>query len=294
MKEREPRHIARTGQWAVEQLAGRIGQEPQGTQVPHLGDGVAYLIPSDATPRSIAFFEHERVVTVDTPSLHIELFNAAPPRPAKDGIFVEDAARTTRLLFLKTGQVAIEVFPDEPAEPLQSSASHQETASKSDVANMPEEWRIPPPAPPEHSSDIAPGQPSESPVAAEAHERQPRIKVTGFVATEPNIKPTPTGKARVQFLVADHPSVAEGEEEVTVYHRVYTLNNTAARVIERGGLEKGKKVSVDGYLQPRIKKNRKDEDEEYNVVYALNIRTPQASKPFTPKPPMRREPVPKE
>lgn len=297
--EREPRKVATTGAWAADGIAKRLGQAGEPRLDPTFGSGVEIPLAPQANAehgeRSVSLYPNEGVIFIQTPNASISLRNAAAPREARNGMLVETANHDARLLVLEDGHIALEVFPVVAPKPVESPAADQETTIRSETANMPEEWRIPAPVAPEDVADIALGQPKDSSLAAESGEHQKRIKVDGFVATEPNMRPTPTGKPRVQFLVAEHPSVAEGEEEVTVYHRVYTLNNTATRVIERGGLEKGKKVSVDGYLQPRIKKNRQNEDEEYNVVYALTIRTPQASKPFTPKPPMPgREPAPKE
>lgn len=297
MSEREPRDIAKTGTWAVDTIAERMQQAPEPISRDEHGDGVGFSVaarPGGEGTRSVDLFSAAGQVVISSPDVDI-FFRNAIAIPAKDGMRIDTKDGQSRGLFLRNGHVAVELLPFSPLEAREPPVSEQNTAGSSGVADMPEEWRIPAPVTPEDVADIALGQPKDSSIAAESGERQQRIKVDGFVATEPNMRPTPTGKPRVQFLVAEHPSVAEGEEEVTIYHRVYTLNKTAARVIEKGGLEKGKRVSVDGYLQPRIKKNRQNEDEEYNVVYALNIRTPQEPKPFTPKPPLPgREPAPKE
>jgi len=122
VSERESRNIAGIGQWTVERLADSIGQAPQPTHAPDYGDGLAFIVPAptDDMPRSIEFFEAEHVVMLDTPNLHVELFNAAPPRPARDGIFIEDQDNTTRILFLRDRHIAVEVMPPTQLMPLES------------------------------------------------------------------------------------------------------------------------------------------------------------------------------
>lgn len=98
-----------------------------------------------------------------------------------------------------------------------------------------------------------------------------RVKnLRGRVATEPNTDPTPQGKPRVQFVLAEH--VAAEGDETTVFHRVYTLNKQAESLQQRG-LAKGQSVGVDGYRQTRETKKKNGSAVQQVVIYANVVRT---------------------
>ncbi len=274
MSEREPRDIAKTGSWAFDTIAERMQQAPEAISRDENGDGVGFSVaarPDGEGTRSVDLFSTAGQVVISSPDVDI-FFRNAIATPAKDGMRIDTKDGQSRGLFLRNGHVAVELLPFSPLEALETPVSEQNTLGNSDVAEMPEEWRTPPPSAPQDTAETSSGQASETSIAVESKERQPRIKVTGFVATEPNMKPTPAGKPRVQFLVAEHPETPEGEDPLTIYHRVYTLNKTAERIQEKGGLEKGKKVAVDGYVQERKRKGKYGEEETYPVIYANTVR----------------------
>jgi len=266
------------GDWAIDRIVGHMEQDAKQGFVGDFGWSWAVQAPPDATieemPQGIRHLhmdeERDRVV-ITGPNISVELSNIRPPRLAKDGVLIETQDNKVRALFLKDGHVAVEVFPVSHPTPRESAVIPQEASRNSDVADLPEEWRTPSPSAPQDTSETSSGHASETSVAVESKERQPRIKVTGFVATESNMKPTPACKPRVQFLVAEHPETPEGEDPQTVYHRVYTLNKTAER-LQGKGIEKGKKVAVDGYVQERTRKGENGEEETYPVIYANTVR----------------------
>jgi len=107
--------------------------------------------------------------------------------------------------------------------------------------------------------------------AALTEQEQTRVKnLRGRVATDPNLQPTPGGKPRVQFVLAEHIQ-SEGDEQ-TVFHRVYTLNKQAESLQKRG-LEKGQQVGVEGYRQQRETKKRDGSLAQGEVIYANVVRT---------------------
>lgn len=286
MSEREPRDIAKTSTWAFDTIAERMGQEtkPVTSMGDRTGTGfsvIEHTALTHSNTRDIVFFQDEKQVGIRGRGFEVRLDTMQPPQPAKDGVLLESTDHRVRGLFLKDGHIAIEVFPIEQLpeiNALQARRNHASEASDDRVADLPEEWRTPPHSAVQDAPETSPEQPFEMPSAPEAQERQPRIKVTGFVATEPNMKPTPAGKPRVQFLVAEHPETPEGEDPLTIYHRVYTLNKTAER-LQGKGIEKGKKVAVDGYVQERKRKGKNGEEETYPVIYANNVRVLYVHKP---------------
>ncbi len=282
MKDREPRDIAKTGQWVTDGIAQRFGQDAEPRLDPVFGRGVEIPLARQANAehgeRSVSLYPNEGVIFVQTPNASIYLRNAVAPREAVNGMLVETENKDARLLVLDNGHIALEVFPVVTPTPRESPTSDQEAPSSSEAADMPEEWRTLPYSAVQDTAETSPGLPLDTPSAPESQERQPRIKVTGFVATEPNMKPTPAGKPRVQFLVAEHPETPEGEEPRTVYHHIYTLNKTAER-LQGKGIEKGKKVAVDGYVQERKRKGKNGEEETYPVIYANHVRVLYVHKP---------------
>lgn len=131
-----------------------------------------------------------------------------------------------------------------------------------------------PPSAPSGGASGGTGGGGESPAAVGSPETEAnpdRVKnLRGRVATKPNLAPTPQGKARVQFVLAEHQE-HEGEEQ-TIFHRVYTLNKQAES-LGRRGLAVGQQVGVDGYRQQRTTRKKDGSAVEHEVIYANVVRT---------------------
>ena len=258
------RDIARTGQWAVERLAQRLGQEPQHTRDSKYGAGVGYFVrsASEPMPRSIDFFEPEQVVTIDTPNLHVELFNASAPRPSKHGVSIEDRDGTTRLLFLRNGHVAVEVKPPSDAESLESSVPSAVATERQILDSA------------TNDAPEVPGgenEPSDAPVAlpaGEAREKQPTVRIKGNIARPPSYKPTPNGTPRVMMQLAEHPD--ESDREKTVYHFIYSLG-TWAQKIQAKNLTVGEPVRISGYRQPYEHRLPNGTTETRERIFAIHV-----------------------
>lgn len=122
MSEREPRNIVSGDRWPVDRLAERFGQEPEAITDDDYGTGHLIGGPADVEAnerRFIALYPETNVATISSKNVDVTIRNAIA-REAKDGILVETQDNSTRVLFLRDGHVAVEVFPapiPKPVEP---------------------------------------------------------------------------------------------------------------------------------------------------------------------------------
>jgi len=283
MTEGTPRTIKETAAWAIDRIAERMQQEPVPLQKDNLpvGFGFKAVDPENShDQRYAALFPDEQVVRLGAPDLEIRIKHATA-RPSEDGLEVRAGDGSVRALFLRDGHIAVEVFPI-PALAVSEAALRDEDpldaqirdaiigddpgASSREIRASDDVFLSPPSAP---SSS---GGESPAAVASPESEANPdRVKnLRGRVATKPNMEPTPHGKPRVQFVLAEHQE-HEGEEQ-TVFHRVYTLNRQAESLAGRG-LAVGQQVGVDGYRQQRTTKKKDGSAVEQEVIYANVVRT---------------------
>ncbi len=121
--------IARTGRWAVDRLAARLGHAPEPITDDDYGAGHLLSAPQTVSPgsndrRFIALYPETNVVAISTKNVDITIRNAVA-REARTGILIESRDRSARVLFLRSGHIAVEVFPHPAAAPLESPAPPQ-------------------------------------------------------------------------------------------------------------------------------------------------------------------------
>ncbi len=289
MKEGTPRTIKDTAAWAIDRIAAQMEQDPVALRKDTVtGFGFTATDPEHTHDRRYAaLFPDERVVRIGAPDLDIRIRNASV-RPAADGMEVRAGDGSVRALFLRDGHIAVEVFPI-PALAVTEAALRDEDPSDTQIRDaimgdvsrassreirVSDDVFLPLPSAPSDGISGGTGGGSEFPAAMGSPETEAnpdRVKnLRGGVATKPNMEPTPQGKPRVQFVLAEHQE-HEGEEQ-TVFHRVYTLNKQAES-LQRRGLEKGQLVGVDGYRQQRTTKKKDGSAVEHAVIYANVVRT---------------------
>jgi primosomal replication protein N len=100
---------------------------------------------------------------------------------------------------------------------------------------------------------------------APATPERPRSVLTGRVGRQPVFDTTPTGKPRVRFPLAMHPT-----PEATAWHRVYALGEHAQRL--RGKVERGQEVEVIGFHQARQLKRKDGTLRTVDEFYAVAVR----------------------
>jgi len=283
MKDRH-QDLARTAAWAFEKLALQMEHTPKAISDRVHGDGFSFGLPQ--VSRFLDLYPQTHTVAITTPNVEVRFRNVLPPQLAKDGVLIESEDGTTHALFLKNGHIAVEVFPvpspDAPNAPRTdgiiqngeiipsarsgvSGGTGDATAERENPSPRPAFTPRPPMA-----DDVAR---REAGAVADAEAERLRVRnLRGNVATDPRTDPTPTGKPRVQFLLAEHiGGEAEGETEPTVYHRVYSLNKMAQTAIDRG-IHKGQKVAVSGYRQQREHETKDGTKAQGEVIYANQIR----------------------
>jgi hypothetical protein len=159
--ERRARDIAKAAQWTVETIAERFEQMPfpahdiahgAGEQVgaPPAGwDWDAYLL------HRAEFYPDAGVVRITTPDVRIELFRAAPPILGEDGVLVENEARTSRVIFQRSGHVTVDIMPPTPPEPLEATTTNDPTPEHP--------TELPSSADASQTPSVAPQRPSSEP-----------------------------------------------------------------------------------------------------------------------------------
>lgn len=264
MAERDHPSIKATGKWAFEELGKRIGHSSERIYEPWHGEGVLFVSPPepDQPPlHTITLFEQEQAVHIRTPEVRIEIANAAPPVPTRDGIRIDTKNSTARALFLRDGHIAVEVFPHPKAEPLEPSP----------IADEPEDAAFPDSPPissPSGSGDVvgASAEATATDQSVQKESRQAKVKWTGYVAADPLFATSSDGTPRVNLIVSEHL-----EDDQTIYHKVYSTKREAARLKDLG-IAKGNRVRVEGYVQNRERQNRDGTTTPETRVYSVHMK----------------------